>query len=115
MSKNTVKKYVASLEKKRFISTEPTTVHTQNGKRNGNLRYTILPIQRAVDYFHERQMAQLELDNERWRAEQKLRSAAPQEPQCATLLKAAGTDPVASSGTVLTLGTPAQEGIAFRL
>ena len=100
MSKNTVKKYVAGLEKKRLISAEPTTVQTKNGKRNGNLRYTILPIQQAVDYFHEQQLAKLELDVERWRAEQKLRRVAPQESLCATLLKATGTDPIMSSGPV---------------
>lgn len=92
MSKNTVKKYVSSLEDKRLISAEPTTVRTKNGKRNGNLRYTILPIQRAVDYFHEQQLAKLDLDAERWRAEQKLRRAAPQEPLCAALPETAGTD-----------------------
>jgi hypothetical protein len=50
---------VSSLEKKRLISAEPTTVQTKHGKRNGNLRYTILPIQAAVDYFHEQQLAKL--------------------------------------------------------
>lgn len=94
MSKNTVKKYVASLEEKRLISTENTSVTTKAGlKRNGNLRYTILPIQAAVDYFHEQQLAKLELDAERWRAEQKLRCLASQEPLCAALPKTAGTDP----------------------
>ena len=94
MSKNTAKKYVAGLEEKRLISTENTSVTTKAGlKRNGNLRYTILPIQRAVDYFHEQQLAKLELDVERWRAEQKLRCATPQEPLCAAMPEAAGTDP----------------------
>lgn len=92
MSKNTVKKYVSSLEDKRLISAEPTTVQTKRGKRNGNLRYTILPIQRAVDYFHEQQLAKLELDAERWRAEQKLRRVAPQEPLCMALPRTAGAD-----------------------
>ena len=88
------KKYVAGLEHKRLISTESTKVELCDGrKRNGNLRYTILPIQRAVDYFHEQQLARLELDVERWRAEQKLRCATPQEPLCAALPEAAGTDP----------------------
>lgn len=59
------KKYVAGLEHKRLISTESTKVELCDGrKRNGNLRYTILPIQRAVDYFHEQQLARLELDVE---------------------------------------------------
>lgn len=61
MSENTVRKYVASLEEKRLISTEPTTIRTRDGRRkNGSLRYTIRPIQEAVDYYHERQMVKLE-------------------------------------------------------
>lgn len=97
MSKNTVKKYVAGLEDKRLITTEYTNVQTQDGSiLNGNLRYTILPIQEAVDCFHERQMAQLELEAERQRAMAKLAEfdrVAQQEPLCAALPEAAGTDP----------------------
>lgn len=64
MSTNTVRKYVSSLEEKKLISTEPTTVVTGNGeKRNGTLRYTIRPVQDAIDYLQER---------ERKRAEQEL-------------------------------------------
>lgn len=91
MSKNTVKKYVAGLEEKRLISAEPTTVQTKSGKRNGNLRYTILPIQEAVDYFHEQQLARLELDVERQRLT-KYDRVARQEPLCAALPRMAGTD-----------------------
>ena len=41
MTENTVAKYVASLERKDLIRTEPTTVTTKAGiKRNGNLLYT---------------------------------------------------------------------------
>lgn len=41
MSKNTVRKHVDGLTKKRLITTEPTSVYTQKGeKRNGNLLYT---------------------------------------------------------------------------
>lgn len=57
MSRNTVKKYVDSLIDKRFIYTEPTTVTRQDGtKWNGNLRYTIRPIQEAKEYYVERQL-----------------------------------------------------------
>lgn len=63
LSKNTVKKNVAELERRCFISTEPTTVILQNGrKQNGNLRYTIRPIQDARDHFYEQQMQKLEND-----------------------------------------------------
>lgn len=57
MSQNTVRKYVAKLEDKHLITTEPTKVYTSSGMvRNGNLLYTILPIQQAIDYFHEQQI-----------------------------------------------------------
>ena len=63
MSKNTVMKYVKSLEEKCFITTEHTTVTLKSGeKRNGNLRYTIRPIKEAKDYFYRRQMLKLEFN-----------------------------------------------------
>ena len=82
MSANTVRKYVLELEDKRLIRTEPTTVVTRDGrKRNGTLRYYIRPIQEAVDYYHERQLSQLELDTERQKVQARLpRLCAAQEP-----------------------------------
>ena len=57
MSRNTVMKYVHSLEEKGLITTEHTSVITQEGiKRNGNLKYQILPIKCAVDEFHRKQI-----------------------------------------------------------
>ena len=57
MSKNTVSKYVRQLEEKQLISTKPTNVYTSVGeKRNGNLLYTILPIEHAKKYFYTRQL-----------------------------------------------------------
>ena len=56
ISENTVRKYVGQLEKKSFISTEPTSVFTKDGmKRNGNLLYTILPIQGAINAYYRQQ------------------------------------------------------------
>ena len=56
-SKNTVAKYVAELEEKCLISTEPTEVVLKNGKkRNGNLKYKIRPIRDALEYNLERQL-----------------------------------------------------------
>lgn len=53
-------KYVAALENKGLIHTENTVITTRDGcKRNGSLRYTIRPIQEALDMYYERQMAQL--------------------------------------------------------
>ena len=56
-SKNTVAKYVAELEEKCLISTEPTEVVLKNGKkRNGNLKYKIRPIRDALEYNFEQQL-----------------------------------------------------------
>ena len=61
MSKNTVRKYVDGLTRKRLITTESTTVYTQNvEKRNGNLLYTVRPIEDAVEYHYEKQMLRLD-------------------------------------------------------
>ena len=63
MSKNTVKKYVDSLIEKQLITAEPTSVYTQKGeKRNGNLLYTVRPIEDAVEYHYEQQMIRLECE-----------------------------------------------------
>ena len=70
LSPKTVKKYVAKLVDKGLISTENTTVITKKGiKHNGSLRYTIRPIQEAVELYHQRQLRQLELDTARWKAQ----------------------------------------------
>ncbi len=60
MSTNTVAKYIWRLEEKRLIDVEPTKVQTRDGKvRNGTLRFTIWPIQEAIDYKLERELATL--------------------------------------------------------
>lgn len=62
MTENTVAKYVGNLENNGLIRTEPTTVTTKAGKRrNGNLMYTILPIQEVTDRHIQRQLDELEL------------------------------------------------------
>ena len=72
MSKNTVRKYVAELEERRLIRTEPTSITTVDGrKRNGSLRYTILPIQFSIEQFYERQFSAAERAQERQRAEKR--------------------------------------------
>ena len=56
-SKGTVAKYVRELEDKCLIYTEPTEIILKNGKkRNGNLKYTIRPIQDALEHFYHEQM-----------------------------------------------------------
>lgn len=60
MSANTVAKYIRYLEEKRLIDTESTKVRTKAGVvRNGNLLYTIRPIQEAVNYKLEKDLAAL--------------------------------------------------------
>ena len=57
MSRNTVSKYVKRLEEKQLIRTEPTEVRTASGvKRNGNLLYTVLPIEQAKNLYLEQQL-----------------------------------------------------------
>lgn len=61
MSVNTVRKYITELIEKKLIATENTHRFTSEGmKQNSVLRYTILPIQNAVDCYHERQTAELQ-------------------------------------------------------
>ena len=56
-NKGTVAKYVRELEDKCLIYTEPTEVILKDGKkRNGNLKYTIRPIQDAIEHYHYEQM-----------------------------------------------------------
>lgn len=70
MSKNTVKKYVESLERKGFIYTEPTKVKTKDGRtHNGSLLYTLQPIGPIEEAHFERQIA---LSNARLQAQKAL-------------------------------------------
>ena len=60
MSANTVAKYIRQLEEKRLIDVEPTKVRTKSSEvRNGTLQFTIRPIQEAVNYKLERDLASL--------------------------------------------------------
>ena len=82
MSENTVSKYVRSLEEKGLIRTEPTMVRSKDGRPlNGNLLYTIRPIQAAIELFYERQFQQLEEDAARQRAAERLAESARESPQ----------------------------------
>lgn len=71
MCVNTVQKYVGTLVEKGLIRAENTSVITRDGqKRNGNLRYTILSIQLAVDRYVQRQLDAAEPAMARVRFEQ---------------------------------------------
>ena len=62
MSENTVRKYTLRLEERGLLSTEPTEVVTATGqKRNGNLRYTLRPVQEWITAHYDRQLEQLEM------------------------------------------------------
>ena len=68
MSENTVRKYIRRLEERGLIATEPTEVITKTGeKRNGNLLFTLRPIQEVIDEYYDRQLEELELATERQR------------------------------------------------
>ena len=81
MSRNTVCKYVRSLEEKGLIRTERTTVTLKDGrKRNGSLLYTLLPWRQAVEQFYQRQLAMAEAATERQRVQEKLAAQATEHP-----------------------------------
>ena len=81
MSRNTVCKYVRSLEEKGLIRTERTTVTLKDGrKRNGSLLYTILPPEQAVEQFNRQQLAKAEAAAERRRIQEKLARQAAEAP-----------------------------------
>ena len=62
MSRNTVIKSICVLLDKGLIEAEHSHYLDQHGlKWNGNNLYTILPTQRALDKFHQKQLDQLEL------------------------------------------------------
>ena len=73
LSENTVRKYVAGLEEKGLIHTEPSTITTKDGRvRNGSLIYTIRPIQETLELNYQRQFLRAERDMERAKAEKRL-------------------------------------------
>ena len=81
-SKTTVAKYVRELEDKCLIYTEPTEVILKNGKKqNGNLKYTIRPIQDAVEYFHQQQMKKFQEDLARENAKRMLEEYDKKHPR----------------------------------
>lgn len=63
MSRNTAIKSIGVLLEKHLVTMEHSQYLDQCGmKWNGNNLYTILPTQRAVDAFHQRQLCLLELE-----------------------------------------------------
>ena len=97
MCENTVAKYVRQLEDKGLIYTEPTLIRSKDGKPlNGNLRYTIRPIQGAIELFYERQFRQVVEDAALYRAKQRLEKSVTQSRQnapCASFPEKASPSP----------------------
>lgn len=70
MSVNTVRKYVCSLADKGLIRTEDTTVLTRSGlRRNGNLRYTIQPIQMVLEDCRQADLQKIKVEAAQWERE----------------------------------------------
>lgn len=66
MSKNTVIKSIGTLLEKHLVTMEHSQYLDWRGmKWNGNNLYTVLPTQRAVEAFHQRQLCHLELEAQR--------------------------------------------------
>ena len=77
LSRNTVAKHVRLLEEYGLIITERTQVQMKNGiRKNGNLRYTIVPMYDVLEQRYQRQMAELE----RQQVQQKLATQVPEAP-----------------------------------
>ena len=63
LSPNTIRKHIRSLEEHGLLLTGPTMVTRKDGcKRNGNLQFTIRPIQAALRQDYDRQMQKLDED-----------------------------------------------------
>ena len=73
LSRNTIAKYVRLLEERGFIVTERTSIITRRGiKKNGNLLYTIIPIQKVMEQHYEQQFHALERTTERRKVQAKM-------------------------------------------
>ena len=70
-----MKTYVDGLRDKGLIKTEPTTKTAKDGTvLNGNLLYTILPIENAIREYNERQIYLSEIESRR----QEIRRRSPE-------------------------------------
>ena len=67
MSVNTVRKHAYALTDKGLIRTEDTTVLTQSGlRRNGNLRYTIQPLEKVLAARRQADLQKILVEAARW-------------------------------------------------
>lgn len=81
-STNTVRKYVYRLVEKGLIEIEHTVIRRRDGtSRNGNLMYTILPIENAVACYQRRQLEELEFAAAAQSAKQKAQEIIETQPE----------------------------------
>lgn len=81
LARNTVAKYVRLLEERGLIVTERTQIQMRNGiRKNGSLRYTIIPMYEVMEQRYQRQLAEAE----RRRVQRQL-AAQTNEPPCLPL------------------------------
>ena len=81
LARNTVAKYVRLLEERGLIVTERTQIQMRNGiRKNGSLRYTIIPMYEVMEQRYQRQLAEVE----RCRVQRQL-AAQTNEPPCSPL------------------------------
>ena len=67
MSVNTVRKHVCALVDKGLIRTEDTTVRTRSGlRRNGNLRYTIQPLEKVLEDRRQADLQKIQVEVVPW-------------------------------------------------
>jgi len=84
LTKNTAMKSIGVLLDKGLIAMEHSRYFDQRGmKWKGNNLYTVLPMQMAVDQFHQRQLHQLELEAERRRVRQRQEECDRRNPRAA--------------------------------
>lgn len=61
LARNTVAKYVRLLEERGLIVTERTQIQMRNGvRKNGSLRYTIIPMYEVMEQRYQQQLAEAE-------------------------------------------------------
>lgn len=61
LSRNTAAKHMRLLEEHGLIITEWTQIQMKNGiRKNGDLRYTIVPMHEVLEQCYQRQMTELE-------------------------------------------------------
>ena len=62
-----MRKHVCALADKGLIRTEDTTVRTRSGlRRNGNLRYTILPLEKVLEDHRQTDLQKIKEETLRW-------------------------------------------------